>query len=54
MNIAIFASHNGSDMQAIVNGCKSGKINGFVQAVVSNNSNAYVLERAKNENIKGY
>ena len=26
MNIAVFASHGGSDLQAIINGCKSNKI----------------------------
>lgn len=26
MNIAVFASHGGSDLQAIIDGCKSNKI----------------------------
>lgn len=54
INIAIFASHNGSDMQAIVDGCENGKINEKVCAVISNNSNAFILERAKRYNIPNY
>lgn len=54
MNIAVFASHGGSDMQALVDGCKSGKIQGNVCVVISNNGDAFVLDRAKKENIAGY
>ena len=54
MNIAVFASHNGSDLQALIDGCKSGKIKGQVCAVISNNQDAYALERARNENISNY
>jgi phosphoribosylglycinamide formyltransferase-1 len=54
LNIAVFASHNGSDMQALVDGCKSGRIDGRVSVVVSNNPDAYVLQRAKNEEIDHY
>jgi len=54
MNIAVFASHNGSDLQALIDGCKDGKIKGKVCAVISNNPDAYALERAKNENIDNY
>ena len=54
MKIAVFASHSGSDMQAIVDGCKNGKIAGKVCAVISNNSDAFVLKRAKKENISSY
>ncbi|WP_291569266.1 phosphoribosylglycinamide formyltransferase [Clostridium sp. UBA4548] len=54
MNIAVFASHGGSDLQAIIDGCKSGKINSQVKLVISNNSNSMALQRAKNEGILGY
>jgi phosphoribosylglycinamide formyltransferase-1 len=52
--IAILASGNGSNMQAIVNVCKCGMLNSLAEVVlvISNNANAFVLERAKNENIK--
>ncbi len=54
INIAVFASHNGSDMQALVDGCKKGTIDGKVCAVISNNSDALVLERTKIEGIDHY
>lgn len=54
MNIAVFASHGGSDLQAIIDGCKSGKINAQVKLVISNNSNSMALQRAKNQGILGY
>jgi phosphoribosylglycinamide formyltransferase-1 len=54
IKIAVFASHGGSDMQAIVDGCKSGEINGTVALVISNNSNSFALKRASNEGIDFY
>ena len=49
MNIAVFASHGGSDLQAIIDGCKSSQINARVAAVISNNGDSMALQRAKNE-----
>ena len=54
MNIAVFASHGGSDLQAIIDGCKQEKLNATVAAVISNNSDSIALERAKRENIPAY
>jgi phosphoribosylglycinamide formyltransferase-1 len=54
MNIAVFASHGGSDLQAIIDGCKSEKINANVKLVISNNLDSMALQRAKNEGISGY
>ena len=51
MNIAVFASHGGSDMQAIADGCKNNKINAKVAVVISNNGDSMALQRARNENI---
>ena len=50
-NITVFASHNGSNLQAIINGCRNGKINARVALVISNNPDAYALQRAKNAKI---
>jgi phosphoribosylglycinamide formyltransferase-1 len=50
-NIAVFASHGGSDLQAIIDGCKAGKINARVCVVISNNSDSKALTRAKNHSI---
>lgn len=54
MNIAVFASHGGSDLQAIIDGCKSNKISAKVAVVISNNGDSMALQRAKNENIPAY
>jgi phosphoribosylglycinamide formyltransferase-1 len=52
--IAVFASGGGSGLQAIIDGCKNGKINAEVCAVISNNSKCGAMLRAKNENIPAY
>jgi len=54
MNIAVFASHGGSDLQAIIDACKSKRINAKVCAVISNNSGSYALERARDNDIPAY
>ncbi len=54
MNIAVFASHGGSDLQAIIDGCKSKKIKANVSVVISNNGNSMALQRANNENVPSY
>ena len=54
MNITVFASHGGSDMQAIIDGCKAGKINGKVVAMITNNIDSMAYERAGIEEIDRY
>ena len=54
MNIVVFASHAGSDLQAIIDGCKSNKINANVAVVISNNGGSKALERATSENIPAF
>ena len=54
MNIAVFASHGGSDLQAIIDGCKDNQINAKVAVVISNNGDSMALERARNEGIERY
>ena len=54
MNIAVFASHGGSDLQAIIDGCKNELINAKVTVVISNNSDSLALKRAQSENIPSY
>ena len=49
--IAVFASHNGSDLQAVIDGCKSGQIAAEVCLVISNNSTSFSLERARREGL---
>lgn len=52
LRIAVLASHGGSNLQALIDGCREGRIDGRVVVVVSNNRKAYALERARNHNIE--
>ena len=54
MNIAVFASHGGSDLQAIIDACRSKRINASVCAVISNNSGSFALQRARDNGIPAY
>ena len=49
--IAVFASHNGSDLQAVIDGCQSGAIRAQVCLVISHNSQSFALERARRAQI---
>ena len=51
LNIGILASHGGSNLQAIVDACKSEIIIATPVVVISNNSKSGALRRAKNEGI---
>lgn len=46
MNIVVLISGNGSNLQAIIDACKTNKIKGTVRAVFSNKADAFGLERA--------
>ena len=52
--MAVFVSHGGSNLQAIIDGCNQGEINAKVAVVISNNPDAYALRRAKNSGIPGF
>jgi phosphoribosylglycinamide formyltransferase-1 len=50
-SIVVLISGNGSNLQAIIDACDTGKIKGKVTAVISNKPDAYGLERAQNAEI---
>jgi len=50
-NIAVLISGGGTNMQAVIDACKRGEINGAVKFIISSNAEAYGLVRAKTENI---
>lgn len=53
LRIAVLVSGGGTNLQAIIDSMESGKItNASIEVVVSNNKNAYALERAKKHGIK--
>lgn len=49
--IVILVSGNGSNAQAIIDACSAGHINAQVVAIISNNKDAFALERARKYNI---
>lgn len=53
-NLAFFASHRGSNMQAVLDACKDDRLNARPCLVISNNSKSEALQRAKQDGIPGY
>lgn len=53
-NIVIFASGNGTTLQAVIDAIQEEKLIANISLVVSNNPNAFALERAKKANIPTY
>ena len=54
MNLGFFASHNGSNMQAVIDACNNGILNANPVIVISNNGDAGAVERAKKEKVPYY
>jgi phosphoribosylglycinamide formyltransferase-1 len=54
MKIGFLASHNGSNMQAIIDACKSGALQATPAVVISNNGGSGALARAEREGIPHY
>ncbi|BCD99138.1 phosphoribosylglycinamide formyltransferase [Marinagarivorans cellulosilyticus] len=52
MRIVVLISGSGSNLQAIIDGCNDGRINGSVVAVISNRPDVKGLERARNHGIE--
>ncbi|MDR2201386.1 MAG: phosphoribosylglycinamide formyltransferase [Clostridiales bacterium] len=50
-NLAVLVSGGGTNLQAIIDGTESGRINGRVVLVVSSNADAYALVRAESRGI---
>jgi phosphoribosylglycinamide formyltransferase-1 len=51
LNLVVLASGGGTNLQAIIDNIEAGKLNAQIRAVISNNSKAYALERARNHHI---
>jgi len=54
MNIAVFVSGNGSNLQAIIDSVKNGKLKCGIALVVSDKKDAYALKRAKKAGIQTF
>ena len=53
-NLVVFVSGNGSTLQAIIDAIKENRLDAKINLVVSNNKNAFALERAKAAGIPTY
>ena len=54
LRLGFLASHNGSNMQAIIDACNNGILDATPCVVISNNSSSGALIRARNEGIPAY
>jgi phosphoribosylglycinamide formyltransferase-1 len=54
MNLGFLASGRGSNMQAVIDACKSGRLAAQPRVVISNNSGSGALARADRESIPCY
>ncbi|MBD5137188.1 MAG: phosphoribosylglycinamide formyltransferase [Lachnospiraceae bacterium] len=53
LSIGVLVSGGGTNLQAVIDALNSGKItNARIEVVISNNKNAYALERARNNDIE--
>ncbi len=51
INIAVLVSGRGTNLQAIINAIRKKQLDGEIKIVISDNRNAYALERAKRNGI---
>ena len=51
LRLGVLASHGGTNLQAIMDACRQGRLNAAVRVVISNNSGSTALERASLEGI---
>lgn len=53
IRIGVLASGRGSNLQALMDACREGRIDGQIVAVLSDKADAYALERAKLAGVEG-
>ncbi len=51
LNLGVLASHNGTNLQAIIDACKGKHLKAKCQVVISNNSRSMALQRARDHGI---
>ena len=51
IKLGVIGSTKGTDLQAVLDAVGSGELNAEVSVVLSNQKNAYILERAENHNV---
>ncbi len=53
LRLGVFVSGSGTNLQAILDACRTGRIAAQVAVVISNNREAYALERARQAGVPG-
>ncbi len=53
-NLGLLASHRGTNVQAVLDACRTGRLKARPAVVISNNRDAEVLERARRAGIPTY
>ncbi|MBI3754957.1 MAG: phosphoribosylglycinamide formyltransferase, partial [Deltaproteobacteria bacterium] len=51
INLGVLVSGSGTNLQAIIDSIEAGGLDAKIKIVISNNANAYAIERAKTHNI---
>src|SRR5262245_22430011 len=54
MKLGFLASHRGSNLQAVIDACHTGRLRATTGVLISNNSHAEVLARARHHGIPAY
>jgi len=54
LQLGFLASHGGSNLQAILDACRTGRLDAVPRVVISNNSQAMALERARRAEVPAY
>ena len=52
LSLAVLLSGNGTNFQAIIDSIENGRLKAAIKIVISNNKDAFGLNRAKKHNIK--
>ena len=52
LNLAVLCSGGGTNLQALIDAVEKGELSAEIKIVISNNSNAFALERARKHNIQ--
>jgi len=54
VKLGVLGSTKGTDLQTIIDSINKKELNATIEIVISNSSNAFILERAANHNIPNY
>ena len=54
IKLGVLGSTKGTDLQTIIDSINKKELNATIEVIISNSSNAYILERAANHNIPNF